>query len=97
MLTMHRKTKDLVIFISIILLAALICLLTKTIPFFNSTFFSTLIVLIIPSLYLWYVEKKNYKKIIIGSLVLGALFGSILEFIAELNKDWTIGQLLFNI
>jgi len=54
-------------------------------------------VLILPALYLWYRKRKNYKKILIGSLVLGMLFGFILEFTAELNKDWTIGQMIFNI
>jgi hypothetical protein len=92
-----EKKKQLLILILIIISMVSLALVTRNIPILNSTFFVTLTVLVIPALYLWKAEKKNASKLLVASLVFGVLFGSILEFIAELNQDWTVGQLILGV
>lgn len=40
-------------------------------------------------------KKKNWKKIIVGSLVFGVLFGAILEFIAHVTLAWQVPNTIF--
>ena len=40
-------------------------------------------------------KKKNWKKIISGSLVFGLLFGAILEFIAHITLAWQVPDTIF--
>lgn len=45
--------------------------------------------------YLGLRSRKNWKKIAVGSLVFGFLFGSILEFFAHVTHTWIVPSTLF--
>ena len=44
----------------------------------------------IPSFYLLYRKKENYKKIGWGLLIFGMLFGTIFDFIGTVNNAWSV-------
>jgi len=91
------KKRHLIFLIFVLGVAIVLCLLFRNIPILNSTLFATTTVLILPALLLFLLERKNTKKIILGTLIFGPLFGLILEFMAELNQDWMVGQLITGI
>jgi len=49
---------------------------------------------VIPSLYMFLRKKKNYKKIFLGTILLGTLAGMIYDSVAYLNKTWTTDILI---
>lgn len=67
----------------------------KNVEYFNSTLFATFLGLILPAVYLHIRQRKHVGKIVVGSLLLGALFGFGLEFVAESNDVWSVRHLLF--
>ncbi len=53
---------------------------------------------ILPMLiYFGFRKKKNWKKIIVGSLIFGALFGISLEFFAQVAGIWMVPQSIFSV
>lgn len=53
-------------------------------------------VMSLPSVaYLALRGQKNWKKIFVGSVVFGLLFGSILEFFASATNTWVVPVTLF--
>jgi len=54
------------------------------------TFVSVLLYLAVPSIYLCYRRKKNYKKILIASVVLGLVAGMAYDFMAEFNHAYAV-------
>ncbi len=54
------------------------------------------IVAFVPSIiYFGIRKKKNWKKIILGSVVIGLLFSAIIEFIAHVNLAWWVPVTIF--
>jgi len=47
----------------------------------------------IPSSYLMWREKKNYKKIAFALLLFGVIFAFIFDFIVTLNEGWVVTRL----
>ncbi len=91
------KKRDFALLIIVLAVTITLSILFRNIAVLNSTLFSTISVLILPALLLFFLEQKNVKKIILASLVFGPLFGLILEFMAELNQDWAVGQLILGV
>ncbi len=51
---------------------------------------SVLLFLAVPALYLCYRKKKNYRKILLASVVLGLLGGMAYDFFAEYNDAYVV-------
>lgn len=49
----------------------------------------------IPSFFLMYRGKKNYRKIFWGVLIFGVLMGSAFELIATINGAWSVPRVVF--
>jgi hypothetical protein len=47
----------------------------------------------IPSIYLFFRERKNYNKIFWGTLIFGVLFGAIFDFMMVINGAWDVPNL----
>jgi hypothetical protein len=47
-------------------------------------------------LYLGFREQKNWKKLVLGSLIFGCIFGFALSFFAESTGAWTTNSYIFN-
>lgn len=48
----------------------------------------------IPSFYLLWRKKENYKKIGWGLLIFGILFGSVFDFIGTVNNAWAVKRMI---
>lgn len=48
----------------------------------------------IPSFYLLWRKKENYQKILWGLLILGAIFGSVFDFVGTVNHAWTVKRIV---
>lgn len=49
-----------------------------------------------PIIYMFLRKKKNWKKILLGTLVFGVLLGHLLEFTANRSLLWECKSLIFN-
>jgi len=63
-------------------------------PFNNPALWMFIIALPIAA-FLGFRKKKNWRKLIAGSLVFGVLFGAILEFIAHITLAWQVPNTIF--
>src|SRR3989344_1363424 len=63
-------------------------------PFNNPALWMFIIALPIAA-FLGFRKKKNWRKLIAGSLVFGVLFGVILEFIAHITLAWQVPNTIF--
>ncbi len=76
---------DLACVVALILLAGL-----ATIIFKPQTIIAVFFFLALPSLFLCWRKKKNYKKIVLASITFGVLGGMAWAFVAEFNNVWII-------
>ncbi|MEK9156110.1 MAG: hypothetical protein AAB360_02285 [Patescibacteria group bacterium] len=53
-----------------------------------------IVALIPPSVYLCLRERKNFKKLIVATLIFGAVFGFIFDFIVTYNLGWIVADLV---
>lgn len=85
------KREQLFIFILFLFIAPLVCLLLKLNPLG-----SVIVFLIIPSIYLSLLLKKNIKKAVIFSAVTGLPFIIVADYIANITKQWIEPQTVFS-
>lgn len=91
--TNHKQ--DLIVLFILLFVAVFYAYLTKGTYLGNNLFSG--IVLTIPSvIYLGLRKKKNWKKLILASLIFGVLFGFALSFYAEATKSWSTNTPIFN-
>jgi hypothetical protein len=86
---MKNKRIDFLVVVILLILGASLAY------FFNpGNFVFGFLYLGIPSFYLLWRKKENYKKIGWGLLIFGVLFGSIFDFIGSLNNAWSTERIL---
>ena len=83
------KKIDLIVICTIIIISAFIALRFNLRPLIVAIF-----ALFIPSLYLVLRKKKNWPKVLLGTLVFGGIFGFIFDFIETLNGAWYVERLV---
>ena len=88
----HSRGKlfDLIILLGIIYVSTLLILEWQVKPLISTIFY-----FVIPAVYLFVREKKNSLKIIWSSIVVGLVFGFIVDLIATYNYAWVVDQLVF--
>ncbi len=82
---MTKKKLDFVVVCLILASAAILSLVFYLKPLIGGVLY-----VIAPAIYLCLREKKNYKKILLGTLVLGVFMGFFFEFIQAYNGGWYI-------
>ncbi|MDO8729321.1 MAG: hypothetical protein Q7K26_05580 [bacterium] len=87
---MQRKKIDFLVTVLLLVIGAVI-----SFYFDPSNPIVYLLYLGIPSLFLIIREKKNYKKILWGVGVFGALMGGVFDFVAKLNNAWIFTKPMF--
>ncbi|OGM99696.1 MAG: hypothetical protein A3B91_01490 [Candidatus Yanofskybacteria bacterium RIFCSPHIGHO2_02_FULL_41_29] len=85
---------DVVIFIVLLLATSSFPWLVEGTVLNNPMIWSFVVVIPIAT-FLGLRKKKNWKKVISGSLVFGLLFGVILEFIAHVTLAWQVPNTIF--
>src|SRR3989344_7005260 len=85
---------DTTIFSILLIATSLFPWLVAGTPFNNPALWMFIITLPI-AIFLGFRKKKNWKKLIAGSLVFGVLFGTILEFIAHITLAWQVPNTIF--
>ena len=83
-----KKITSAKLFDLFILIVLLIVGAATSLVFRLDLFYSVIIYLFLPSVYLIFREKKDLKKIIIASLIIGVFFGMSWNFIAEYYLAW---------
>lgn len=78
------KKLDLVVVFLLLIGAAAI-----SVTFRTDIIFSVFLYLGVPALYLWFRERKNWKKISFASLVIGIFLGMSWNLVAEQTNAWT--------
>lgn len=91
---MRKKEVDIIVLLILLVIAVLYANITKDLYIGRSAIAGAIYILP-PVLYLSLRKKKNWKKIIVSTLVFGGLFGFIFEFIAEFNKAYSVISILF--
>lgn len=54
-----------------------------------------IVLFITPTIYLGYRKKKHWKKIFVGTIIFGLLYGFCLDYVAEFTKAWTVTDSIF--
>lgn len=87
-----NKIIDLVVLVVIILISVPVVLVFKVRPLISSIYF-----FIIPSLYLLIRKPRNIKRVLVGTFLIGTVFGFIYDFLNIYNHSWTesVQQLVF--
>src|SRR3989344_7749592 len=75
---------DVIVLILIVVISIPVILFFNVKPLVSSFFF-----FIIPSVYLLFRKPRNLKRILVGALLIGSVFGFIFDFLAILNKGWS--------
>ena len=88
------KTVDVIVLGVLLLLAAFYAYVTNGL-FIGKPLFVGVIFTIPQIIYLGLRHSKNWKKIIVSTLVFGGIFGFLLDFLAEYNKAWSVVSLVF--
>jgi hypothetical protein len=86
---MNAKKQDIIVLIVLLFVGILYAYLTKNL-FIGKALFAGGVFTLLPVAYLGYRKKKNWKKIIVSTLVFGALFGFGFEFMMEYNKAYAV-------
>lgn len=87
---MEKKLLDLLIILVLFSFFALISLFFNLKPLTGAVLY-----ILIPSIYLMFRERKNYKKIFIAVFLIGGIFGFVFDFIETFNKAWIVDRLVF--
>lgn len=87
---MHKKVIDFIVVLVLFLTLAYVSLVLELKPLTGAFLY-----LFIPSAYLAIRQRKNYKKLLIATVLLGGIFGSVFDFIETLNKAWIVNRLVF--
>jgi len=91
----HKElTYDVIAFIVIVIFSISYSWIVQGELLRNPLAFAT-VTAFLSALYFGYRKKKNWQKIIVGSLVFGLLFGTILEFLANINQSWIVPFSIF--
>ena len=91
---MNSKARELLVLIVLLLLGLVYANATKDM-YIGKSVFAGLMMLIPSVIYLGMRKKKNWKKVIVSTMLFGGLFGFIFEFIAEFNKAYSVVSVLF--
>jgi len=86
---MKGKVLDVCVLVLLLVVAAAYANLTKGLFIGRSVFFG-FVFAVLPVIYLGLRQKKNWKKIIVATLIFGGLFGFIFEFVAEFNLAYSV-------
>jgi len=86
---MKSKGFDILILVLLLVAAVAYANVTKDL-FIGHSIFTGIVFAALPVIYLGLRQKKNWKKIIVATLIFGGLFGFIFEFIAEFNLSYTV-------
>lgn len=89
-----RTSVDISVFIILLTFFSIFPWLVKD-TFLDNVLAWTFVFVIPVAVFFGVRKKKNWKKIIIGSLVFGTLFGAILEFVAHLTLAWQVPNSVF--
>ena len=87
---MSKKKLDFLVVIILLAATAWLSLVFKLKPLTGGLLYTLL-----PSIYLLFREKKNYKKLILGTFIFGVLFGFFFDFIETFNRAWVVPNLVF--
>jgi len=79
-----RKIIDLGVLVLLVVLASILTVAVH-VSFLSSIF----LFFVIPSAYLMYRKPSNFKKAIVGGVLLGIVWGFAFDFIAEYNGAWS--------
>ncbi len=85
---------DIIILLGFLLVGVIYANVTKDL-YIGRSAFAGLVYTIPPVLYLSLRKKKNWKKVILATLIFGGLFGFLFEFIAEYNKAYSVVSVMF--
>lgn len=91
---MNGKKLDIIVLICLLIFSVVYANITKDL-YIGKSAIAGLFYTILPAIYLGFRKRKNWRKIIISTLVFGALLGFIFEFVAEFNKSYSVISVLF--
>lgn len=80
---------DIIVLILLLLVASLYTYLTKD-TFVGKSLFVGIVFTVLPTLYLGFRKKKNWKKIFAAVFMFGIIFGFAFSFIAEYTLSWKV-------
>lgn len=91
---MTRKRLDFAVTILLILVTVGYGILTNG-YWVGKSLFVVLFLCLITAVYLGLREQKNWRKLLLGSLIFGCVFGFALSFFAESSGAWTTNNYIF--
>ncbi len=91
---MSSKRIDIMVLIFLLGIGSLYSYLTRDL-YIGKAVFSGAVFTILPALYLGYRDKKNWRKIIIATLIFGMLFGFFFELIQEFTRSYSVVSQVF--
>ena len=90
----NNKFIDLIVVFVLLFVALDYAYITKDL-FIGRSLFTGLVLVVPPVIYLGIRNNKNWKKLIIASVIFGCLFGFALSFYAEATKAWSTNDYIF--
>lgn len=91
---MSSKKIDILVLLLLMVIGVAYVNVTKDL-FIGKSVISGFVWIIPPVTYLSLRKKKNWKKILVSTLLFGGLFGFVFEFIAEYTKAYSVVSVLF--
>ena len=89
-----NKRLDVIILV-LLMIAGLFYAFATASTFFGKPLVVCVMFMLPPIVYLGLREKKNWKKILVATVLFGAIFAFPFDFIAEYTKSWSVINLVF--